>query len=230
MYESKIEEVDGEQLVKIPDELFEQMGWNEYTILSVVLEDGNIKVEQKTEWTYDQLLENDNFEKVLEDVKNNKTVHTLLYKGKLSVIRPVDEDLNTNQKDCGFVDPPLFYDPGTSKHASFVNALKEGKDVFFRNSFDPSEKLILNLNHPKINGNPYNITNFGYNDLLILDKSIAEKNFDTVYLALDENKTIYYKDKCSNMSALVKNKMFLFPASYCIIVDDAWERVKGTKF
>ena len=84
---------DGSATVPMDDEILKELGWNEHTILSTTVVDGELIVRAKTDWTVDQLQEGTNLERVLEDIEHNKTVHYILDKGKSYVMAPFSTEL-----------------------------------------------------------------------------------------------------------------------------------------
>ncbi len=82
---------DGEQYIQIPDEILNELGWNEYTILDIDIVDGNIYLSRKNSWSVEELEQGDTFEKVMDDVIHNHEIHYIEHDGKSFVIRPYDE-------------------------------------------------------------------------------------------------------------------------------------------
>lgn len=88
------ENENGESVLKIPKILLEKLGWNEYTLLTIdINEDSNIVLSKKNEWTVEELQNDpDLVEDVINDTFKNKTVHYVSDKNNNKfVITPVDE-------------------------------------------------------------------------------------------------------------------------------------------
>ena len=91
---------NGDALIPIPNEMLESLGWNEYTVLSLLVskERNDIVLKQKTDWTVDQLQEDDNFELAMNDVTHNGTVHFILDGGKKFVLAPYNDEMKELRK------------------------------------------------------------------------------------------------------------------------------------
>lgn len=93
MYQVEIQEDEsGEQFIQIPQEIIEEMGWNEFTILNMELVNGNIHMTQRTNWTAEELQEGDTLDNVMDDVVNNGTTHFIEHEGRTFMLRPYNEE------------------------------------------------------------------------------------------------------------------------------------------
>jgi bifunctional DNA-binding transcriptional regulator/antitoxin component of YhaV-PrlF toxin-antitoxin module len=85
---------NGDSFITLPPEVLKELGWNEKTMLSVVLnDDGTIVMRKKTDWTVDQLQNGNTLEWVIEDVEKNQTIHHILQDGKVTLITPYSDEL-----------------------------------------------------------------------------------------------------------------------------------------
>ncbi len=81
----EVKETDtGDSFVELPEEVLEELGWNEYTTIHMELEDGNVKIKQKTFWELEEFKEH--LEMIFDDVYVNKTKHTLRHNGRIIAI------------------------------------------------------------------------------------------------------------------------------------------------
>jgi len=91
-YTTTVEEINGELVVNIPIELMNEMGWVDGTTLEFEIEDGGVFISEKKEWTTDELLEGDNFKRLLDNVSRYKNVYYILHKGQTLCLAPYNED------------------------------------------------------------------------------------------------------------------------------------------
>lgn len=92
MYTVTTEEADnGDFIVKLPDDLLEKMGWNQYTILETILQGTDIIVKEKKSWSTEEAQEN--IENIIDDVHFNKNIHKIVIDdGKEVLIVPYENN------------------------------------------------------------------------------------------------------------------------------------------
>lgn len=88
-----IQQDENGYFIQIPQESLDELGWNQYTLLSVFYEEKMIILKQKTEWTVEELQEDDNLENVIEDIVHNGTIHYILVDDRKYVLAPYSEEL-----------------------------------------------------------------------------------------------------------------------------------------
>jgi hypothetical protein len=78
------------KIIPIPLTTLKELGWNEWTTLSMSVEGNSIKVVQKTEWSVEEAQEN--IETIMKDVEYNGTTHYIIDKsGKKFALIPYGE-------------------------------------------------------------------------------------------------------------------------------------------
>jgi len=136
-YKTEIKEDENGQYIILDQELLDQLNWNEHTILSIDCTDnGNIVLKKKTNWKVNELGENDNLDKVMEDIKFNNTTHTIIDEtGKEFKLIPYDD-----------------YKEATD----MISQTKH--DMFLKELFDLCRKHKINLNAKyELNDESFNV-------------------------------------------------------------------------
>ena len=134
-YESKIQtDENGENFVDIPDELMEEMGWNEHTVLCSEWDEEKLqfRVIHRTEWSVEEAKEN--FDIIMDDVVNNEVTHIIEYDGRKYALSPYGETMD-------------FLEKKEKEQKMFKEKVKQ-----LRNDCNPETILELINNYYIING------------------------------------------------------------------------------
>jgi antitoxin component of MazEF toxin-antitoxin module len=75
-------------VITIPEELIKELNWDENTTLSITQNENTLEMREKTDWTVDELT--DNIEQIIARVNKTKKHHSVLHKGKIILITPID--------------------------------------------------------------------------------------------------------------------------------------------
>lgn len=99
MFSTKIEQNDeGEQIIELPYDIIDKLGWNEHVVLKMEIVDGSIKLTRKTEWTVEELSDNDVFDSVITDVVENRQTHFIFHDGHKYALLPYETYEKTDEE------------------------------------------------------------------------------------------------------------------------------------